>query len=192
MTNGEYAALAGPPVVQRKEELRGRGLDALDCLRAASWYEGDLLKRAIKTLKYRRVRRLAEVLGDLVVEKVVGRMEMENDGVVLCPVPLHWTRRFARGFNQAELIARAVSGRTGIPVARLLRRTRPTGSQTKRRRVERLKALDDAFAVAARNVPVRVVLMDDLSTTGATLNECARVLKAAGAEHVEGWVVAHG
>jgi len=62
----------------------------------------------------------------------------------------------------------------------------------KRNREERLSALEDAFRFKSKIRPARVILVDDLSTTGATLDECAKALKKAGVERVEGWVIAHG
>jgi len=170
--------------------LRGRGICSLDAIRAAMPYTADpLLRSAVHTLKYRRIPQLAEALGALMHHG----LPPHPAGAVICPVPLHWTRRFWRGFNQAELLARALGARRGIPVCRLLMRVRPTGSQVGRARDARLRALAGAFAVCRRvPLPPRVILVDDLATTGATLDACAAVLKAGGARHVEGWVLARG
>jgi predicted amidophosphoribosyltransferase len=111
---------------------------------------------------------------------------------VLCPVPLHWLRRFGRGFNQAECLARVVAAERGLPVRGLLMRIRWTGSQVQRCRSERLTAVRGAFRCRIPDPPAHLVLIDDLSTTGATLDACARALKEAGARYVEGWVIAHG
>ncbi len=111
---------------------------------------------------------------------------------VLCPVPLHWSRKFQRGFNQAELLAKKVATSRGVTMKNLLKRVRPTGLQAWRKRAERFEAMQDTFRPAQSSVPEHVILIDDLSTTGATLDACAKALKEAGAKRVEGWVVAHG
>ena len=181
------------PVVEAALPLRRRSIVSLDCIRAAIPYHvSPLVKKAVHTLKSRRVSGLAEYLGTLISEGCAS-VSPHNYKPVLCPVPLHWTRRFWRGFNQAELLANVVGKRTGLPVAHLLRRARPTGSQARRNRCERLTALKGAFRVrCTASLPRFVVLIDDLATTGATLDACAAALKEAGVERVEGWVVAHG
>jgi ComF family protein len=99
------------------------------------------------------------------------------------PVPLHPTRQRERGFNQASLIAELLSAQTSIPARPLLERTRYTTTQTALDRSERMENLHNAFRLR-KNGDVRglrVLLVDDVLTTGSTLNECARVLKRAGA-----------
>jgi ComF family protein len=120
-----------------------------------------------------------------------GNRRLPSREIVLCPVPLHWIRLFQRGFNQSELLAHVVARERGLTVLPLLKRTRWTGSQMKRHRADRLTALDRAFHCTVDHAPRHVVLIDDLSTTGTTLAECAKALKQAGAEYVEGWVIAH-
>jgi ComF family protein len=102
---------------------------------------------------------------------------------VIVPVPLHPARQRERGFNQASLLAELLSARTSIPVKPLLERTRYTTTQTALDRSERMENLHNAFRLR-KNADVRglrVLLVDDVLTTGSTLNECARVLKRAGA-----------
>ena len=102
---------------------------------------------------------------------------------VIIPVPLHPTRQRERGFNQAGLLAELLGSQTSIPVKPLLERTRYTTTQTALDRSERMENLHNAFRLR-KNADVRglrVLLVDDVLTTGSTLNECARVLKRAGA-----------
>jgi competence protein ComFC len=105
---------------------------------------------------------------------------------LLVPVPLHPARQRERGFNQAQLLAELLSRRTSIPLKPALERIRYTKTQTAFDRAERIDNLRDAFRLR-KNVNVRgcrVLLIDDVLTTGSTLSECARVLKAAGAVSV--------
>jgi len=120
-----------------------------------------------------------------------GNRRLPSRAIVLCPVPLHWIRRFQRGFNQSELLARVVARERGLTVLPLLKRTRWTGSQMKRSRRDRLTAMGGAFKCMVDHPPSFVVLIDDLSTTGTTLDACAAILKEAGVARVEAWVVAH-
>ena len=138
----------------------------------------------IRRLKYQGVIAHARVLGVLLAECVRSR------GVafprLLVPVPLHHKRWRERGFNQASLLAELLSAHTSIPCRPLLKRIRYTTTQTALDRSERMENLHNAFRLR-RNVDVRglrVLLIDDVLTTGSTLSECARVLKRAGAKSV--------
>jgi ComF family protein len=101
-------------------------------------------------------------------------------------MPLHWIRRWRRGFNQAELLARALQKRTGIPVSRALRRQKRTPPQAGLSRAERRVNVETAFDVRAPKTieGKHVLLVDDIMTTGATASACAAVLKRAGARRV--------
>jgi len=104
----------------------------------------------------------------------------------IVPVPLHWWRRWNRGFNQSELLARALSRSTGIPVRDALRRTRPTASQAGLSNTARRRNMVQAFR-CRREIAVRgkrILLVDDVMTTGSTATACARALKGAGATRV--------
>lgn len=108
----------------------------------------------------------------------------------LIPVPLHFLRRCRRGFNQAELLAKELQRICGIPVQRkLLRRIAHTPAQSGLDRKARQKNLRDAFHCSSMQ-GAHVALVDDVLTTGATLQECASVLKRAGASRVSVWVAA--
>jgi ComF family protein len=107
---------------------------------------------------------------------------------LIVPVPLHPARQRERGFNQASLLAELLARQSSIPLKPLLERIRYTNTQTALDRSERMENLHNAFRLR-KNVDVRglrVLLVDDVLTTGSTLNECARVLKRAGALSVYG------
>lgn len=179
------------PVLLEERELRALGLTSVDRIVAAAEYgKSPLLKQTIHRFKYMKVRSLHMPLAEVLLTALP--LLVLNDDTVLCAVPLHWTRKFSRGFNQSALLARVVGERASIPVADLLKRTRPTGQQMKRGRVARFSAMTSAFRCTVSPVPAHVILVDDLSTTGATLDACAKALKSAGVERVEGLVVAHG
>ncbi len=189
LTAEESGRLKAKPFVEDKAALQERSIFYLDEIRAAMLYhDSSLVQKAVRTFKYHRIPGLGEDLARLIVE---GGGSPE-EGSVLCPVPLHWSRHYNRGFNQAELLAHLVSVKTGIPMHGLLKRKRATGHQAHRGRVERLTALRDAFVCTDQTVPDHIILIDDLATTGATLDACAAALKEAGAKRVTAWVVAHG
>ncbi len=109
-------------------------------------------------------------------------------GDVVVPVPLHPLRQLSRGFNQADELARSLD----LPIASVLRRTRNTGSQADLPAASRHANVRGAFAVV-RGANIRgrrVVLVDDVSTTGATLEACGRVLLASGAREVRAVIAA--
>lgn len=157
------------------------GLNQFDSAYAYSSYDG-AMRELIHLFKYDRVRPLATVLGGF----LSAALPREERFDMLVPMPLHWVRRWRRGFNQSYLLARDLARRTGIPVANALRRRRSTASQASLSRAARRRNVRGAFelrrGVDARGL--RVLLLDDVLTTGATANACAAVLKRAGASSV--------
>lgn len=152
-------------------------------------YEG-ALRGLIHLLKYQNIRSAARPLGRRLAQTI--RCVCSNfSGVhVLVPVPLHRQRHRTRGFNQAELITRvALRELQGLPLElapKALKRTRFTESQTGFTREQRRDNLRGAFAVSdpARVRGRSILLVDDVLTTGATANECSRILLRAGAKQV--------
>lgn len=191
MTSDELRQVRSWPLRTEGTSLSRHGIHSLDCLVAATTYDASpLLREAVRRMKYHRIPGLAVHLGFLLSEAAPLLHLWER--TVLCPVPLHWTRSFHRGFNQSELLAREVSVRRGIPVHAMLRRTHATGFQSHRSRKDRRRAVRGAFTLLETSLPLHVVLVDDVSTSGATLDACAAVLKAAGAHTVQALVVAQG
>jgi len=151
----------------------------VDRARAVGAYDG-ALRAIVHALKYEGRRSLAMPLGRLM--QMRGADVLEGASCVV-PVPLHASRRRQRGFNQATDLAR----RLHLPVVPALRRVRATATQTDLPSAQRHRNVRDAFAMsrsAATLVGATVVLVDDVSTTGATLEACARVLKEAGVSEV--------
>jgi len=142
------------------------------------------LREIIHHLKYADRVSLAKPLG-AILKECLQKERFQGDVVV--PVPLHRSRERIRGFNQAELIA----VRTGLPVLnRMLRRRKNTPSQTGLTRSERKRNLAGAFELRGDVSGRRMILVDDVYTTGSTMNEIARTLKRGGAERVEVLTVA--
>lgn len=110
----------------------------------------------------------------------------------IVPVPLHRSRLRRRGYNQALELARPLSGHFGLPLLHdALRRTRATGAQTELSALQRRRNVRGAFEVHFDDaVPEHVAVLDDVFTTGATLGECARVLRRAGVQRVDVWALA--
>jgi ComF family protein len=139
------------------------------------------LRDVLHALKYDKRRSVARPLAQLMAE--AGAPVLDGADFVV-PVPLHFWRHYRRGFNQASELARHV----GLATVNALRRRRPTATQTDLPETERHQNVRDAFAIrrvargAVQNAVV--VIVDDVSTTGATLDACAAVLLAGGAKEV--------
>ena len=162
-----------------------------DYARAAACYDG-VVREALHAFKFRGRWTLAAPLGDLLVEAVAGRLPDGNPDLLL-PVPLHPRRERERGFNQASLLARRVGRSLGCPVREaVLTRVVATRSQTELDAAARRANVRNAFEVRRPALVAgrHVVLVDDVLTTGATLSECARRLREAGASRVGALTVA--
>ena len=152
-------------------------------------YEG-VVRTAVQHLKYRGLRSLVpEMARPMAWELAV----TVPPPFTLVPVPLHPSRRRERGFNQAELLARELARLLDAPLSTgALRRTKDTSSQVSTStRAERLKNVREAFAATDGVDGATVVLVDDVTTTGATLLAAAQALLSAGAARVYGLTFAH-
>ncbi len=177
------------------------GLSGFDAVYSYGSYEGTL-RTLVHLFKYEKVHTLAKPLGDMLARAIP--REERFDAIV--PMPLHWRRRWERGFNQSQLLAREISRRWNVPVVKAIRRVKATSPQAgltnSKRRLNMsgafsagpsplVKFLSGRFAFVKRlirkSAPLkgaRVLLIDDVLTTGATAAACARALKRAGARHV--------
>ncbi len=157
---------------------------ALDFDSAVSAYRSrGVVRVVILRFKYGREVHLRHAIGAWLLAAVNDSRLRHRSFDAIVPVPLHPARRRERGFNQAELLAKIVSAKMRVPLLAALERTRYTTTQTAFDRTERMENLRDAFRLR-ENFAVRdcrVLLVDDVLTTGSTLSECARVLREAGA-----------
>lgn len=164
-------------------------------------YDG-ILKKAISQLKYKKRQELSLPLGRLVAKKFLQYAEnVGPNNYLVVPIPLHTDRQNERGFNQAELIARVFANQTGISMqTKFLKKIINTRAQAKiANRNERIQNLRDAFFADTSNygsptsiVATTIILVDDVSTTGATLFHASQALANAGVKNIIGIVVAHG
>jgi ComF family protein len=168
--------------------------DAMVLATAAFAHRGTA-QRILRRLKYGGGRRLAGPMAELALPALKRLLAVSGPAVVV-PVPLHRSRQRDRGYNQAELLARELARRAGLPLWPAIVRRRATQRQHSLNRATRLRNLRQAMelsAVAPPGAPgtaLTVVLVDDILTTGATLEACAFILRAGGVPAVYGFAVA--
>jgi len=169
-------------------------------------FTGMEYKGAVKKLVYQfkydpYISDLKNLLTDFLYESLIQKEEfvraieqLSNEAIVLVPIPLHPTRLRIRGYNQAEILAKELSKKLNISFVNVLQRVKNTRSQVTLKREERIKNIAGAFSIIPNlpdlpNTP-NIFLVDDVLTTGATLNEAANVLKRNGAKKVWGIALA--
>ncbi len=170
---------------------RGSKGDKFKCkvIRSA-WLFGPQTRALIHAFKYAGYGFLAEYLGGRMAEEFKKYPELAGAEAVV-PVPLHPKKKRVRGYNQSELLAREFSRRTGIMLrADWLRRVRDTAAQARLKRAARLANMSGAFCAPPDVKGKVILLMDDVATTGATLEGCAEALKASGAKRVLAFTLA--
>jgi ComF family protein len=143
----------------------------------------------VQRLKFHQDLALARLLGQLLAQHLAS-LPGPRPSVIL-PVPLHRRRLAERGYNQALEVGRPLRAALGIPLEPgLAQRVRHTGTQTRLSAGDRQRNLRGAYALADRPLPGHIAILDDVMTTGTTVNELARLLKSAGVARVEVWVLA--
>ncbi|MBI2688550.1 MAG: ComF family protein [Acidobacteria bacterium] len=157
------------------------GLTGYDYAYSYGYYEGPL-RKMIHHFKYAGVEVLAGPLGALMVQALP--LDLQVD--IIVPVPLHWRRRLWRGFDQCELLARPLESRLRVPVVRAIRKSRHTETQASSTPAQRRSNLTGAFVLAGKEFVEgkRVLLVDDVLTTGATVTTCSALLRRGGAKSV--------
>ncbi len=157
------------------------GLANFDAAYSFGSYEGSL-QQLIHLFKYAKIETLAEPLSRFLLQA----LPLESNFDLVMAMPMHWRKRWERGFNQAELLAKPVARRYGLPLADNLRRTRYTKSQAGLTESARRDNLRGSFVVRhpEQVAGKRILLIDDVFTTGSTLRAAAAVLKAAGTAQV--------
>lgn len=155
-------------------------------------YANPVIRELIHLLKYGGAKEIADDLGEWVASAIRFSSTQIPKDTLLIPIPLHPSRLRERGFNQAELIARVIGKKLNVSVdTSLLKRIKHRKPQTEmKKREERVSNAAGIYKVAGTVLPQTLILIDDVSTTGATLEEAATMLKQAGAKQVWAFVVA--
>ncbi len=179
---GPRCSLCGRPTDSPETGLCAKCIDRrpfYDQLFYYGLFEGTL-KEALHHLKYRPLRRLAKPLIRFMDNLII------PEGVdMVVPVPLHKKRLIERGFNQSALLAKAFADNRGLPFDPLvLRRKVHNPPQSQLKRAERIKNVHNIFDATGNVEDKTIVLFDDVITTGATVNECAKALKSRGSAQV--------
>lgn len=161
-------------------------------------YNNEILQNLIHNLKYNYIEELSTILTKL-IDKYFKNSELLNnfqfcsEDTVLVPVPLHKKRQLSRGYNQSELLADTFCLINGFKKVDILKRIKNTQSQVKLSRQERLHNLTKAFVYKpdqSIDINKKIIIIDDVLTTGSTLDECARVLANHGFSQIYGLVLA--
>ncbi|MFH1665383.1 MAG: ComF family protein [Candidatus Omnitrophota bacterium] len=156
------------------------------------YYTG-VVRNTIKQFKYGRKQRMARAFEDII--RLTSRSDNRFGALadLIIPVPIHWRKRHARGFNQAEVIAKTLSGTIAVPVsANNLIKIKNTPPQITRTKPERMRNLTGSFAVRqpSSGKNKTILLVDDVMTTGATLDTCAAELLSSGAKEIYAFTLA--
>ena len=141
-----------------------------------------VLRSLVHLFKYEGIRPLSQHLGNLMFTA----LPRDRTWDAIVPMPMHWWRQWRRGYNQAEMLARTLSRRTGVPVRKMVARKKATALQAGLSGSDRRRNVAGAFALrrGQRADGLRVLLVDDVLTSGATARACALTLKQAGARQV--------
>jgi len=188
----EIAARPLPDAGAIVEQHGGSIGDHLDAV-YAGWQYDTTMQQVIHSFKYRFRPSLSRVFGDMLAQRLQNDLQHEISRAVLVPVPLHPRRGRERGFNQSILLAEAVARAWNIIlIPRALERVRFTKAQATLNAPARKENVEGAFAPAAKAdlQGHTIFLIDDVFTTGATMNACAAALKSAGAARVIGLALA--
>lgn len=175
----------------------------IDGILIAGNYQDKLLSQAIKTFKYKFVKNLSIHLGkflsEFLFEQIIKEREKKPEFIknikdtIIIPVPLHKKRLNWRGFNQSEELAKILAKKFSLEISTELKRIRHKKPQTQLKKQKRKENIKNCFAWSGEKIQNKnIILIDDVTTTGSTLNECAKILKENGVDEVWGLVLANG
>ena len=187
--------LCGSPTLLSRLCDLCRDSSDLEVLLSLYDYEQPYINTLLHLAKYKGVLEAGERLGEIMAKRLKQNHYLEllqlSDALII-PVPLHSNRLVERGYNQSELIAESFAQAMGMTSKSVLTRTKDTVSQTTLTPLERLQNTKNAFSASLDARGRDCVLIDDVATTGQTLNACAQALKTAGAGRVIAITVARG
>ncbi len=162
----------------------------LDDIVAATAYYDPTSEKIVEYFKFRGFQEIAAIMA---AEMVKSAPKGFFDSAVLLPIPLYWTRKLWRGFNQAEILAQEIQKLVpGIEILNDLKRSKKTLQQAKLSKKERAENVQNAFSWAGRKIPEKIILIDDVVASGATLDVAAESLKKSRAKAVFALVFARG
>ncbi len=193
----ERCLMLFPPFL---EENKPPNLPEIDEILSATSYGDEIVKKTIWLFKYRGVKSLAKPLSMLIVkklgDKITHLISNSSQTAVIIPIPLVRKKLKKRGYNQTEILGKCLSDKLSIKMENnVLYKIKDTISQVEiKDRDKRLKNIKGVFAVKNPEIikDKIIILLDDITTTGATLNEASRVLKQSGAGKIIGLTVAKG
>ena len=173
-------------VPQIKNTLNLKHLDEVTSL---STYKDPNTKKVIEYFKFKGFKSLS----DFMVQEYAKTLK-KDQLITLAPIPLHWSRKFTRGFNQSLLLAESIKkiSPANIQINDCLKRKKHTQQQARLKKEQRIKNLEKAFQIKTqKKLPTEIILIDDVVSTGATLENAAKVLKKAGVKKVYAFTFAN-
>lgn len=191
--NGVYCHDCRYDIIAKKPKIKKKR-KPLQGIISAAYYEEGPTREMIHNFKYNSVLEFADVLAGL-MDQAYKNNHLEFD--VITFAPLHPRRQAQRGYNQAEMLAQKLSEHAKVECLKLLKKNKATKRQVELSGKRRRENLKGKFALLSADIKnkikgKKILIIDDIATTGATLNECARALKTVGAKEVWGMVVARG
>jgi ComF family protein len=177
--------------LERKNKCDNCKNKNLDRILSATSFKG-IMREAIHKLKYSYLEELSVPLSLLILNYLQNINCQIDNSFIIVPVPMHPKKKRRRGFNQSEEIAKIISQSTSIPLSTTLIKIKETKPQMELNRIERMENIKDCFAIKnEKEIENKtVLLLDDVYTTGTTIEECAKVLKENGAKEVWGLTIA--
>ncbi|MCB9802876.1 ComF family protein [Candidatus Nomurabacteria bacterium] len=148
-------------------------------------YHQELTQKLIKTFKYQYLQNISEILIKILAQQI-SRIQLPKN-TLITNVPLHKKKKRQRGFDQTEILAQGLAKKINLPYLKLLKRQKFTSPQAQLSKTERQKNVSDAFVINKNlnfETNSTIILIDDVATTGATLNQAAKVLKDNGFQKI--------